>query len=62
MYSLRTHIHTALSTTSPTKAPKVHHLLQTTEGYKNIEQKIIEMMVQEHISAAACIPHLEAQL
>ncbi|MEH0157361.1 hypothetical protein V6R21_24830 [Limibacter armeniacum] len=62
MKPLRNHIHTALSQTSPTKAPKVHNLLQTTKGYQNIEQKIIEMMVQEHISATACIPHLEAQL
>lgn len=59
---LREHIKNALSSVTKTNAPNVYDNIQTETGYKNIEDKIINMMIDYDMTASACIPHIENEL
>jgi len=59
---LRTHIEQALSTVTSENAPNVFLAISEVQGYKNIEDQIIRMMIDESITASACIIHIENSL
>jgi hypothetical protein len=62
MKELRTAIKKALETVTPQNAPTVYNTIQSEQGYKTIEDMIIHMMVNDNITASACIPYIEEQL
>ncbi|PTX60233.1 hypothetical protein C8N46_107240 [Kordia periserrulae] len=59
---LRTHIKNALTEVNSQNAPNVYTAIADEQGYKNIEQRIIEMMARENLTASACIVHIENSL
>jgi hypothetical protein len=62
MTELRNEIAKVLKTVTEKSAPRVFEGIQSELGYKNIEDKIINMMLDNNISASATIPHLENEL
>lgn len=42
--------------------PKIHKLIQTEKGYSWVERRIINMMINDGITASACIPQIESEL
>jgi hypothetical protein len=62
MKEVRQDIKNALSTVTAFNAPMVYDAIQTEVGYKNIEDLIINMMIDENMTASACIPHIEEML
>lgn len=59
---LRNEIYKALSSINNNNAPKVNEAIKTVIGYKNIEEQIIKMVVEEGLTPLACIPHIENSL
>lgn len=59
---LRNEIFRQLSRVTPSNAPKVYKMLQSESGYRNIEQRIINLVVRERITPSACIPQIENEL
>ena len=59
---LRQAIFEQLKKVTDKNCPKIYKMLATTEGYKKIEQKIINMLVQEELTPSACIPQIESEL
>jgi DNA repair protein RadC len=47
---------------SPKLTPKIHKLLKTKSGYEWMERRIIQMMINDNITASACIPQIETEL
>jgi hypothetical protein len=43
-------------------SPKVYQLLQSDKGEEILAEMIIKKMIQNNISASACIPHIEREL
>jgi UDP:flavonoid glycosyltransferase YjiC (YdhE family) len=50
--------------TKVTKAnsPKVYEAIQTEQGYKAIEEIIINKLVSYGFSISGCIPHIEREM
>ena len=42
--------------------PKVHQYIQRVEGYRTIEDRIIQMIIREQITPSAAIAHIETEL
>ncbi|AXG68204.1 hypothetical protein KORDIASMS9_00396 [Kordia sp. SMS9] len=59
---LRTHIQNALRAVTTENAPNVYLAISEQQGYKNIEDQIIRMMISENMTASACIVHIENSL
>lgn len=59
---LRELIYQALQKVTAKNAPNVHEAIQTQQGYKNIEARIITMSINEGIMPESCIPHIEESL
>lgn len=62
MKAVRNDIKNALQQVTKTNAPMVYNAIQTELGYKNLEDRIINMMIDDNMTASACIPHLENEL
>jgi hypothetical protein len=62
MKKVRQDVANALSTVTMKNAPMVYGAIQTETGYKNMEDRIINLMIDENITASGCIPHLENTL
>lgn len=59
---LRQEIYEQLKTVTPANAPKVHELIQSESGYRNVEQRIINLVIRDRITPSACIPQIENEL
>ena len=59
---IRNEIKEQLSKVNKSNAPKLYEVIQTENGYKGIEEKIIKMMIQNNFTVSSCIPHLENTL
>jgi len=59
---LRQEILEQLNKVTASNAPKVYQMLKTESGYRNIEQRIINLVVHDHITPSACIPQVENEL
>lgn len=59
---LRDEIYRVLKNVSSSNAPNLYQSIQSEVGYKNIEAKMIDMVLTEQLTPSACIPHLERQL
>lgn len=62
MKKVRDDIAKALATVIKNNAPTVYEAIQSTNGYKNIEDMIINMMLDNGMTASACIPHIEEMI
>lgn len=62
MKEVRQAIKEALQTVTAKNAPTVYEAIQTEIGYKGIEDMIINMMIDENMTASACIPHIEEMI
>lgn len=62
MKELRDQIAAVLSKVTPRTAEEVYKAIQTAEGYKNTEERILEMMAQEGMTISGCIPQLDMQM
>ena len=59
---LRQEIFEQLSNVTTSNAPKVFKLTQTESGYRNVEQRIINLVIRDRITPSACIPQIENEL
>lgn len=59
---LRARIQKELALVNSSNAPKVFETIQAENGYKTIEDVIINMSIKDNISVNACIPQIEAML
>lgn len=59
---LRKEIFEQLQKVSKKNCPKIYEILQTADGYLWIEDKIINMLINERLTPSACIPHIESEL
>lgn len=59
---LRQEIFEQLSKVNFSNAPKVFRLIQTESGYRNIEQRIINLVIRDRITPSASIPQIENEL
>jgi len=59
---LRDEINRVLQNVTSDNAPMVYSSIQTEMGYKNIEARVVELVVTEQMTPSACIPHLERAL
>jgi len=62
MKEVRQNVKQALESVTKSNAPMVFEAIQTENGYKNIEDLIINMMIDNSMTASACIPHIEEML
>lgn len=60
--ALRTAILYELKKVNQKNAPKIYEKIKTDDGYKWIEQRIINMVIIDGITPSACIPQIEAEL
>lgn len=59
---IRTHIQTTLQEVTLQTTPNIYRLIQTTVGYKRVENMIIRMMIGQQMTASGCIIHVENML
>lgn len=59
---LRQEILTQLNRVTISNAPEVFELIQTESGYRNMEQRIINLVIRDRITPSACIPQIENEL
>jgi hypothetical protein len=59
---LRAAVYTALKSVTQKSAPKVFERIQTENGYAQIENMIINMVVNDRITPSACIGQIESEL
>lgn len=59
---LRDEIYRVLKNVNLDNTPNVHASIQSEMGYKNIEAKIIELVLTDSLTPSACIPHIEREL
>ena len=57
--NLRQHIQNALREVTTQNALKVYNAIQSELGYKNMEDRIIQMMIAANMTASACIFPIE---
>lgn len=62
MKAVRKNIKQALQTVTTKNAPRVYDSLQTKVGYKNIEDMVLNMMIDNNMTASATIPHIEEMI
>lgn len=62
MKEVRTAVEQALKKVTKTNAPRIYEAIQTEQGYSLIEDRIINMMIDNNFTASACIPHIEESL
>jgi hypothetical protein len=62
METIRNEVANALNTVTPEAAPRVYEAIQSELGYKHIEDKAINMMIDNRMTASATIPHIENEL
>lgn len=62
MKQLRNDIAKVLKTVTAKSMPRIYEAIQTELGYKNIEDKMINMMLDNNMTASAVVPHLENEL
>ena len=60
--AIRHEILEQLSKVNESNAPKVYKMIQTESGYRNIEQRIIGIVIRDRITPSACIPQIENEL
>lgn len=59
---LRLEIKRHLDKCKVTILPKVSKYISTVEGYRTIEQRIIQMVIREQITPSSAIAHIETEL
>ena len=59
---LRTEIRTALQNVNETNCPNLYKRLSQKGGYLQVEEMIINMVINDHITPSSCIPQLESEL
>lgn len=59
---LRQEILNQLNRVTAKNTPKIYKMIQTESGYRNVEQRIITMVVRDKITPSACIPQVENEL
>ena len=59
---LREKIKETLATVTAANSPTIYQLIQSEQGYKIVEEQLIQKVCQNNISVSACIPHLESEL
>lgn len=59
---LRQEIFEQLSKVNANNAPNVFKLIQTESGYRNVENRIINLVIRDRITPSACIPQIENEL
>jgi hypothetical protein len=47
---------------NPDLTPKIHSLIQSENGYKWVENRIINMLISDRITVSSCIPQIESEL
>lgn len=62
MKSLRKAIKSALSKVSKKNAPMIYDAIQTENGYKNMEDRMVHIMIDNDLTASESVPHLESTL
>ena len=62
MNALRKTIKKALDGVTKDNAPNVYAAIQTENGYKTIEDMIINMMIDNNFTASGCIPQIEEMI
>lgn len=62
MEDIRNSIADVLETVTPENSPRVYEAIQSELGYKNVEDQIINLMIDQTMTASACIPHVEEML
>lgn len=60
--TIRQSIKEALEQVNSSNAPRVFELIQTEQGYKTVEELIINQMVTNSFTASASILHVEMSL
>jgi|GEM_PF-3155603 len=60
--TIRQSIKEALEQVDNSNAPRVFELIQTEQGYKTVEELIINQMVLNEFTASASILHVEMSL
>ncbi len=60
--AIRTEILTQLRKVKPGTTPNVFAAIQTPEGYKGMESRIINMMITDNITPGACIAQIESEM
>ena len=59
---LRAKIKETLATVTKANSPTIYQLIQSEQGYKIVEEQLIQKVCANNISVSACIPHLEREL
>jgi hypothetical protein len=59
---IRAGIATVLQKVTKANSPKVYEAIQTEQGYKAIEEMIINKLVDYRFSISGCIPHIEREM
>ena len=59
---LRSQIYGALLRVTSANSPEVYNRIQTESGYKSMEQKIIDRVINGNIVVSAAIPQIEIEL
>lgn len=62
MKELREQVHQALKSVTFNDTPVVHEAIQSDLGYKNIEDRVINVMIDNGVTASAAIPQIERML
>jgi hypothetical protein len=62
MKELREQINQALKSVTLNDTPTVYEAIQSNLGYKNIEDRIINTMIDNGVTASAAIPQIERML
>lgn len=59
---LRQEIKKELNSIDKNKLPKIYDFIQVENGYKRIENMIIQNMITDNMRISATIPHIENML
>ncbi len=59
---LRAEILAALRRVDAENCPNIWKRIQTRTGYAQVEEMIINMVINDHITPSACIPQLESEM
>lgn len=59
---VRQEVYNALQMVTAANAANVFEGIQTESGYQNIEDMMINMMIDDNMTASATIPHIETML
>lgn len=59
---LRSEILSSLKNVTAENCPNIWKRIQTPTGYAQIEEMIINMVINDHITPSSCIPQIESEL